>query len=535
MACWMTIAAVTRSVPLQGIPRQVRPGLHVVDRILPDVLVRLVELHAAGDADEVLRGGECVADWFCVRGAALHDVGDQHDLVVGMGIEVRRIGTKHGFEVPDEVANDFAFVRWIKLHDAYIASRRLACLLLEAEGEPDGAELDRRAIAALHNPGLRQRLRDLQALPFKRIRRDHVDLSEASDAGGNRSEVVHLTAKPDVSDDLAPKLREGLVEYLGVADARIGVFVEQDGGTRVEVIVGVNGDVNALHDLVRHDAERPRIAWLRDLDRRRAGIDERDLRLRDRWHDSERRVGALFADDHVRLVLIDQAPGGLCRWQGAAGRIFILDGEPVAIDASLVELFEGKLDTLLVLCAEIGARARNRQQPSDLDRFVLSEASRRGGHQADGSTESDKKTRQLTHGVLHEFFDLQRRSNECASHSMGVDCSITGTLKTRTNISMPMRSLHPDDAQLQISCALTRRAPSRHLNRRRVACRATLPPTRKVFYWDEHVERSTCPAAASPVERPRTVAVKRPFPDRYPAAIEPDTPAAAPPAAKRFG
>jgi hypothetical protein len=201
------------------------------------------------------------------------------------------------------------------------------------------------------DPGLRQCLRDLQALSFERIGRDHIDPSEASDAGGNGGEVVYFTAKTDFSDDLAAPPGEGLVEYLGVADARVGVFIKQDGRTRAEVIVGVGRDVNALHNLVRHNAEGPRIAGLGDLDRRRAGIDERDLRLRDRWHDGESCVRALLADDHVRLVLVDQALGCLCRRQGAACRVFILNGELVAIDANLVDLVEGKLDYPCLSCA----------------------------------------------------------------------------------------------------------------------------------------------------------------------------------------
>src|SRR5262249_13983038 len=42
-------------------------------------------------------------------------------------------------------------------------------------------------------------------------------------------------------------------------------------------------------------------------------------------------------------------------------------------------------------------------------------------------------------------------------------------------------------------------------------------------------------AAEVPASRPSTVAVSRPLPDRYPAAREPETPTAAPPAANKFG
>src|SRR5262245_38858485 len=46
---------------------------------------------------------------------------------------------------------------------------------------------------------------------------------------------------------------------------------------------------------------------------------------------------------------------------------------------------------------------------------------------------------------------------------------------------------------------------------------------------------STDAAAACPATRPSTVAVSKPFPDKYPSARGPETPAAAPPAAKIFG
>jgi hypothetical protein len=48
-----------------------------------------------------------------------------------------------------------------------------------------------------------------------------------------------------------------------------------------------------------------------------------------------------------------------------------LDFELVAADAGLVDLLDRKLDALLVLGAEIGARSRHREQPPDLDRLVL--------------------------------------------------------------------------------------------------------------------------------------------------------------------
>src|SRR3954466_13930717 len=83
IACCATIVAVTRSVPLQGSPGQVRLCLHVVDGIHLGVLFVLVELDATGDADEILGRCQRVADRLRVLGAALDHIGDQHDLIVG--------------------------------------------------------------------------------------------------------------------------------------------------------------------------------------------------------------------------------------------------------------------------------------------------------------------------------------------------------------------------------------------------------------------------------------------------------------------
>ena len=88
--------------------------------------------------------GKRVADRLRVLGAALHHVGDQHDLVVGVRVDVRRVGVVLGLEGRDEVLHHLALVGRVELHDAHIAERGLAGLLLEAEGQPDGADLDRR-------------------------------------------------------------------------------------------------------------------------------------------------------------------------------------------------------------------------------------------------------------------------------------------------------------------------------------------------------------------------------------------------------
>ena len=109
-----------------------------------------------------------------------------------------------------------ALVGRIELHDAHVAERRLAGLLLEAERQPDRADLDRAAAAAFDDAGLRQRLGDLQALPFQRVGRDHVDLAEPGDARRDRGEVVDVAAEADVREHFAAELDEGLLEHLAL-------------------------------------------------------------------------------------------------------------------------------------------------------------------------------------------------------------------------------------------------------------------------------------------------------------------------------
>jgi len=94
---------------------------------------------------------------------------------------------------------------------------------------------------------------------------------------------------------------------------------------------------------------------LSDLDGGRAGIEQWHLRLLDDRHDGERRVRTLFADDDVRLELLNQALGRLCRRQRPAARIFILNSELISVHARLIELLQREFDTLFVLRTEIGA------------------------------------------------------------------------------------------------------------------------------------------------------------------------------------
>src|SRR4029077_13875348 len=85
----------------------------------------------------------------------------------------------------------------------------------------------------------------------------------------------------------------------------------------------------------------------------------------------ERRVRTFFANDDVRLELLNQALGRLCRRQRPAARIFILNRELVAVDTALVELLQRKFNALFVLRAEIRARPGHRKQCTDLDVFIL--------------------------------------------------------------------------------------------------------------------------------------------------------------------
>ena len=196
-----------------------------------------------------------------------------------MRVDVRRLLIVFGFERANEALYDLALVGRIELHDADIAKRCFARLLLETERQPNRAELDRLSSPALRNASLGECLRDAQPLPLERVGRDHIHLAETGDASCDRGEVVHIATEADITQDFPAERLERVSEDLRITDARIGVFVEQHCRARVEALVSISGDVDALHDLVGHDAKRPRVAGIGDFDRGGACVEKRHLRL----------------------------------------------------------------------------------------------------------------------------------------------------------------------------------------------------------------------------------------------------------------
>src|SRR4029077_5477052 len=132
----------------------------------------------ASDARVVFGVGKTVADGLSIFSTALDHVGDQHDLVVGGRIQVRRVCVVLGFEVSGKILRYVARIGRIELNDADVAQRGLPRFLPEAERQPYGADLNGVAAAAFGDPGLCQRLRDLEALPFEGVSRNHVDFAE---------------------------------------------------------------------------------------------------------------------------------------------------------------------------------------------------------------------------------------------------------------------------------------------------------------------------------------------------------------------
>src|SRR5580700_5386877 len=132
--CWrMMVSMFAGLIPLQCGPGQVWIRLHVMDRIHFDVLIVLVEFDTAGHAGEVLCRGETIADGLGIRGATPHHVGNQHDLVEGMGVEVRRILVVLVLEGVYEIAHDVALVGGVELDNTNVAQRSFARLLLESK------------------------------------------------------------------------------------------------------------------------------------------------------------------------------------------------------------------------------------------------------------------------------------------------------------------------------------------------------------------------------------------------------------------
>src|SRR5450631_3650132 len=145
----MTVSMSARLALFHGFPGQVWLSLHVVDRIHFGVLVGFVEFDTARHAGETLCSSKTVSDGLGVLGTAAHHVCDQHDLVIGMSVEVRRIRVIFGFERLNELANDITLVGRIELNNADIAQRGLSGLLLKTEGQPNSTELYGLAAAAL--------------------------------------------------------------------------------------------------------------------------------------------------------------------------------------------------------------------------------------------------------------------------------------------------------------------------------------------------------------------------------------------------
>src|SRR5919198_6005968 len=96
MACWRTTvrASATRRrglLPVEHLPRGVGLRLHVMDRVRHDVLIGLVELHAARHALKTAGVGEQIADRLRILAAATDDIGHEQRLIVAVRVDVRRV------------------------------------------------------------------------------------------------------------------------------------------------------------------------------------------------------------------------------------------------------------------------------------------------------------------------------------------------------------------------------------------------------------------------------------------------------------
>src|SRR5215472_11110234 len=97
------------------------------------VLIGLVERDASRDAGEILGSSQAIANRLRIFTAALHHVGDQHDLIVSVSIEMRRVTVELAFERADKITNQRTLIGWVELHDPNVADRRFASLLFEPE------------------------------------------------------------------------------------------------------------------------------------------------------------------------------------------------------------------------------------------------------------------------------------------------------------------------------------------------------------------------------------------------------------------
>jgi len=138
-----------------------------MDRIHFDILIALIELDASGHTRVVLGCGKPISDRLRILSTAFYDISDQHDLIIGVGIKVRRVAIELCFKIFDEIAHDRALFGWIELNDPNVANRCLASFLLEAKRQPNCTQLDCFTTATFNDGGLCQRLGDLQALAFQ--------------------------------------------------------------------------------------------------------------------------------------------------------------------------------------------------------------------------------------------------------------------------------------------------------------------------------------------------------------------------------
>jgi hypothetical protein len=99
-------------------------------------------------------------------------------------------------------------------------------------------------------------------------------------------------------------------------------------------------------------------------------------------------------------------------------------------------------------------------------------------------------------------FAVQKRSNECANHSMGIDCSVAETHNTRLNISMfrhPAELLadgFPNTAVRPETDAL--RVPGVTCHTRRVTINERPLDTEEAFYEHMQMMRDAAPDRSGP-------------------------------------